>query len=78
MFIKSISSLAGMSVAIVAFMYPKEFNDPWYAREIFELVELVGDDLIKRNASLFVDQYINELANVKDIAFGDTADFIVS
>ena len=77
MFIKSIELLSRMAIEVVALMYPKEFKDPYYAREVFEVIELVANDLTKRNTNLFVDQYINELASVKDISIGDTVEFTI-
>ena len=36
-----------------------------------ELVELVGDDLSKRNFDVISKPYFDTLASVKDIAIGD-------
>ncbi len=75
MFVESMSLLTSMAIEVVALIYPKEFKDPHYKREIFDVIELVADDLTKRNVSLFVDPYINKLACIKDICIGDKCVF---
>lgn len=67
MFWESMNSLAGFATNIVELKFPSEFNDRRYAHTIFELIELVGDELAKKNMDLFVNPMLNQLANIKDI-----------
>ncbi len=75
--IRSMSMLSSLAVAIVQAKYPKEFYDPWYAKTIFETIDLVGDELAKKNCDLFVNPFIDQLVDVKNLAYGDKVDFIV-
>ena len=75
--LESLSMLSGLAVGIVEAKYPKEFNDRRYTPIVFEVVELVGDELAKKNAALFVEPFVNQLVDVKDFAYGDKATFTV-
>jgi hypothetical protein len=67
MFWESMDSLAGLATYIVEIKFPSEFNDRRYSRTIFELIELVGDELAKKNIDLFVKPMLEQLADIKDI-----------
>ena len=66
MFWKPIGSLAGLATYIVELKFPSEFNDRRYSRTIFELIELVGDELAKKNINLFVYPILDTLEYLKD------------
>lgn len=76
--IRSLSMLSSLAVAVVEAKYPKEFYDPWYANTVFHVIDLVGDELAKKNAALFVEPFISQLVDVKDISYGDKVEFTVS
>lgn len=76
MFNLLLSEIGAMSVAFVRAKYPEEFVDPAYKHTIFELVELVGDDLSKRNFDVISKPYFDTLASVKDIAIGDRNEWV--
>ena len=69
--IRNLSMLSSLAVAIVEAKYPKEFCDSRYARTVFETIELVGDELVKKNCAIFVDPFINELVDIKDVTYGE-------
>lgn len=66
MFWESINNLAALATNIVKLKFPSEFNDRKYSRIIFELVELVGDELAKKNIDLFVKPMLDRLVDFKD------------
>lgn len=76
--IRSLLVLNSFAVDIVIAKYPREFADPGYSGTVFELVELVKDELVSRNGEIFIDLFINKLVDIKDVAYGDKVDFIVS
>lgn len=76
--IRSLSMLSSLAVAIVEAKYPEEFYDPWYANTVFDVINLVGDELAKKNSAVFVEPFISQLVDVKNIAYGDKADFKIS
>ena len=67
MFWESMDSLAGLAIIIVKLKFPSEFNDRRCSRTIFELIELVGDELAKKNIDLFVKPILDQLVDMKDI-----------
>lgn len=67
MFWESMDSLAGLAINIVELKFPSEFNDRRCSRTIFELIELVGDELAKKNIDLFVKPMLDQLVDIKDI-----------
>jgi hypothetical protein len=67
MFWESINSLAGLATNIVKLKFPSEFNNRRYSRTIFELIELVGDELAKKNINLFVKPMLDQLVDIKDV-----------
>lgn len=46
--IEALSTLSGLAIAIVEAKYPKEFYDRRYSQTIFEMIELVGDELVEK------------------------------
>ena len=68
---ESIGSLAGIATYIVKLKFPSEFNDRRYSRDIFELIELVSDELAKKNIDLFVKPMLDQLVDIKDLKVGD-------
>ena len=69
--VEALSMLSGLAVGIVEAKYPKEFNDRRCAPIVFEVVELVGEELAAKNIAIFVDPFLNQLVDVKDLAYGD-------
>ena len=67
MFWESMDSLARLAINIVELKFPSEFNDRRYSRPIFELIELVGDELAKKNIDLFIKPILDQLVDMKDI-----------
>ena len=76
--IEALSTLSALAVAIVETKYPKEFHDRRYSQIIFEMIELVGDELVEKNYGIIIEPTINKLVEVKDFPFGDTVNFVVS
>lgn len=75
--VRSMSMLSGLACTIVEAKYPEEFYDPCYAKTVFDVIELVGDELAKNNREIFVSPFINQLVDVKDFAYGDKVNFII-
>ena len=67
MFIESIQIIAGMSIIFVKTKFPEEYKDPRYSDTIFSLVDMVGDELVKKNSELFIEPVINNLVSIKEI-----------
>lgn len=75
--VRSMSMLSGLACAIVEAKFPEEFYDPCFAKTVFDVIELVGDELAKKNFDIFVSPFINQLVDVKDVAYGDKVNFII-
>lgn len=76
MFLEPFLTFSAFAVAIVRAKYPEEFNDPKNKFIIFDLVELVGEDL-EKNISIFVQPVVDNLVSVEDFQYGDKAIFHV-
>lgn len=74
--IEALLTLSGLAIAIVEAKYPKEFYDRRYSQIIFEMIELVGDELVKKNYGIIIEPTINNFVNVKDLEFGDRVNFV--
>lgn len=75
--VRSMSMLSGLACAIVEAKYPEEFYDPCFAKTVFDVIELVVDELAKKNCEIFVSPFINQYVDVKDCAYGDKVNFII-
>ena len=67
MFLETVDTIGMLSITIVQRKFPKEFYDLKYRQTIFELVEMVSNELGNKNMNLFTDAWINKLAPVKEI-----------
>lgn len=67
MFLETVSTIGMLSITIVERKFPKEFYDLKYRQTIFELVEIVSDELGNKNMNLFTDVWIDKLTPIKEI-----------
>ena len=68
MIYETINNLAELAISIVELRFPKEFYNRNNSRLIFELIELVGDELANKNMVLFINPMIDNLVNIKDLS----------
>ena len=60
--------LFDIALASVMAKFPKEFHDPKYKFEVFDLVEIACDELLHKHLySLIVTPFIMSLGGVKDV-----------
>ena len=74
--IEALSTLSALAIAIVEAKYPKEFYDRRYSQIIFEMIELVGDELAEKHCGIIIEPTISKLVEVKDFPFGDRVKFV--
>ena len=68
----SINALATVAIDLVAYKFPDEFNNPQkYGHDIFELIEMVADELASKNVDIFVKPFLDLLVDVKDVEWGE-------
>ena len=67
MFLETVGTIGMLSITIVERKFPKEFYDLKCRQTIFELVEMVSDELSNKNMKLFTDAWIDKLAPIKEI-----------
>ena len=59
--------LFGIALASVMAKFPKEFYDPKYKFEVYDLVEIAADELLHKHLySLIVTPFVMSLGEVKD------------
>lgn len=51
-------------------------HDRRYSQIIFEMIGLVGDELVEKNYTMFIKPAINKLVEVKDFPLGDSVNFV--
>ena len=77
MFFKSLAAISEMSIDFVKAKYPNEFINKKYSSSIFEIIELIGDELAQKNGFLFIEPFINQLVDVNEIDFIKEDKFLV-
>lgn len=56
--------------------FPETIKD--YERNkflLFEISEMVSDELVKKNLTLFVEDYTKDFVDIKNVMLGDKKDF---
>ena len=65
-----INMIGASAIAMVRMKYPKEFSQRMYRREVFDLVEMVAEELSKKNMDIFTKPYLDQLVDIKDLKDG--------
>ena len=59
------------AIALIESRLVKEFYDPNYKHTIFDLVEMVSDELAEKNYELFARPYFDKFCSVDELTLGD-------
>lgn len=65
-----IGFLITIGVELVAIRFPAEFKDPSKRIEMFEISEMVCDELANKNFDIIWQYCYRKFANIKDINIG--------
>ena len=66
-----ISIIIMYSIGFVAQKFPAEFCDKRQRREVFELIEMVADELSEKHMEMISKPFFDQLVDYKDIVMGD-------
>lgn len=53
--------LFGYALAMVQLKYPNEFPKPKYKKEVFDLTDMIVEELYRKNSALFFIEYTSKL-----------------
>ena len=53
--------LFGYALAMVELKYPNEFTEPKFKKEVFDLTDMVVEELYRKNSVLFFIEYTSKL-----------------
>ena len=74
MFFEMFKLVTSFAVDVVCSKYSVQLDNPIF----YDVVDMVVQDLMKRNGDLFTEPFLSQLASIDDLPFGDKEDFVVS
>ena len=66
-----LSIIIRYSVSFVAQRFPAEFRNKRQRREVFELIEMVADELSEKHMEMIAKPFFDRLVDYKDVVMGD-------
>ena len=55
------AELFGYALEMVKLKYPNEFTEPRYKKEVFDLTDMIIEELYRKNGTLFFVDYVSKL-----------------
>lgn len=74
-----LNNMIKLAVAFTFTKFPEAAKD--YKKncvDLFDVAEMVADELTEKNGSLFVKNYAQNFVDIKDLALGDKNEFYIT
>jgi len=62
MFLECLNDIFYVAFYAVATKYPELIKDKKYRKTVFDVIEMLCDDIANRNIDIFIKRYIDQLA----------------